>query len=93
MQTKSEAKSPSVFVRGKRMKPLVNQKSSDGFSCQFNIICELQRHILLGTCIDKEQTLYVFQWLLEFDKSYGPFKDTIISYDFSEKRIWAKNLV
>ena len=70
----------SVVVRGERMQKLIKAKTSVSLGCSFVDLWELEKNNSLGNCADSEKALYVFQKLLELEKSDAPFKDTIISY-------------
>ena len=68
-----------LHERGK-MRSLRSQKTTEDLGCTFNCVWEYQKHNSLGACNDNEKALYVFQRLLEFEKSEAPFKDNIVSY-------------
>ena len=80
---KSEAavsKKNSFCIRGEKIQYLMNQRTTEDLGCTFNCVWEYQKHNSLGACNDNEKALYVFQKLLELEKSESPFKDTIVSY-------------
>ena len=71
------------------MQKLIQAKTSVSLSCSFVSLWELEKNNSLGNCADSEKALYVFQKLLELEKSDAPFKDTFISYiDFFTARGW-----
>lgn len=70
----------SFFIRGEKIQSLMNQKTTEDLGCKFNCIWEFQKHNSMGACSDNEKALYVFERLLELEKSEAPFKDTILSY-------------
>ena len=70
----------SLIVEGERMKSLMTRKTTESLGCSFNCVWELNRHNSLGDCPDNEKALYIFQKLVELEKSDAPFKDTVISY-------------
>ena len=81
IKSEAAASTKSSFcMRGEKMRSLKSQKTTEGLGCTFNCVWEYQKHNSLGACNDNEKALYVFQRLLELEKSEAPFKDTIVSY-------------
>ena len=70
----------SLVVREEKMQKLIKAKTSVSLGCSFVSLWELEKNNSFGNCADSEKALYVFQKLLELEKSDAPFKDTIISY-------------
>ena len=81
LKTETSIFSPrSLIVEGERMKSLMTRKTTEKLGCSFKCVWELDRHNSLGDCPDNEKALYIFQKLVELEKSDAPFKDTVISY-------------
>ena len=80
LKTETSIFSRSLVVEGERMKSLMTRKTTESLGCSFNCVWELDRHNSLGDCPDNEKALYIFQKLVELEKSDAPFKDTVISY-------------
>ena len=70
----------SLIIRGERMQKLIKVKTTETLGCKFVSSWEFEKHNSLGNCPESEKALYVFQKLLQLEKSDAPFKDTIISY-------------
>ena len=65
----------------------MRQKTTEDLGCSFHCVWKYQKHNSLGACNDNEKALYIFQRLLELEKSEAPFKDTNVSYiDLLQKR-------
>ena len=69
-----------ISVRGKKMQSLLNKKTTDGIGCNFKCTWEYEKQNPLGTSLDTEKALFLFQRLVELEKSYAPFKATVISF-------------
>ena len=70
------------------MKPLMNQKTTEGLGCKFKSVWKYEEHNSLGASVGSEKALFLFQRLLELESSDAPFKDSILSYiDLLQKRI------
>ena len=76
LKTETSIFSRSLVVEGERMKSLMTRKTTESLGCSFNCVWELDRHNSLGDCPDNEKALYIFQKLVELEKSDAPFKDT-----------------
>jgi len=70
----------SLVIKGERMQNLIRVKTSEGLGCKFVSSWEFEKHNSLGNCHDSEKALYLFQKLLDLERSDAPFKDTVISY-------------
>ena len=70
----------AISVRGEKMQSLLNKKTTDGSGCNFDGTWEYEKHNPLGTPSDTEKALFLFQRLVELEKSNAPFKDNVISF-------------
>ena len=62
------------------MQNLIRVKTREGLVCKFVSSWELEKHNSLGNCHDSEKALYLFQKLLDLEKTDAPFKDKVFSY-------------
>ena len=78
----------TISVRGEKMQSPMNKKTTEGLGCNFTCVWEYEKHNPLGTLVDTEKALFLFQRLVELEKSDAPFKDSILSYtDLLQKGI------
>ena len=70
----------AISVRGEKMQSLLKKKTTDGIGCNFKCRWEYEKQNPLGTSGDTEKALFLFQRLVELEKSDAPFKDTVISF-------------
>ena len=70
------------------MLSLMNKKTTEGLGCNFTCVWEFEKHNPLGTSVDTEKELFLFQRLVELEKPNAPFKESILSYiNLLQKRI------
>ena len=70
------------------MQSLMNEKTTEGLACSFTCAWEYEKHNALGTSVDTVKALFLFQCLVELEKSDAPFKDSILSsIDLLQNRI------
>ena len=69
----------TISVRGERMQSLL-KKATDGIGCNFKCTWEFKKQNPLGTSGDTEKAFFLFQRLVELEKSDTPFKDTVFSF-------------
>ena len=62
------------------MQSLMNKKTTEGLGCNFTCAWVYEKHNPLGTSVDTEKAFFLFQRLVELEKSDAPFKDSILSY-------------
>ena len=78
----------AISVRGEKMQSLLKKKTTDGIGCNFKCTWEYEKQNMSGTSGDTEKALFLFQRLVELEKSDAPFKDTVISLiELLQKRI------
>ena len=78
----------AISVRGEKLQSLLKKKTTDGIGCNFKCTWEYEKQNPLGTSGDTEKALFLFQRLVEIEKSDAPFKDTVISFiELLQKRI------
>ena len=78
----------TISVRREKMQSLMNKKTTEGLGCNFTCVLECEKHNPLGTSVDTEKALFLFQRLVELEKSDAPFKDSKLSYiDLLQKGI------
>lgn len=80
LQTERVFSNNSLVVKGEKMQTLLNQKTTENLGCDFTSVWEFEKHNSLGDTPDNEKAWFVFQKLLELEKSEAPFKDTVIPY-------------
>ena len=69
----------AISVRSEKMQSLLKKKTTDGIGCTFKCTWVYEKQNPLGTSGDTEKALFLFQRLVELEKS-KPFKDTVISF-------------
>ena len=70
----------AISVRGEKMQSLLKKTTTDGIGCNFKCTREYEKQNPLETSGDTENALFLFQRLVELEKSDAPFKDTVISF-------------
>ena len=77
----------TISVRGKKMQSLMNKKTTEGLSCNLLVRGNMKNNPL-GTSVDTEKAIFLFQRLVELEESDAPLKDSILSYiDLLQKGI------
>ena len=75
-EQKQKVNTSAISVKGEKMQSLLNNKTTNGIGCNFKCTWEYEKHNPLGTSGDTEKALFLFQRLVEFEKSDAPFKYT-----------------
>ena len=77
----------TISVRGENMQSLM-KKTTEGLVCNFTCAWEYEKHNSLGTSVDTEKALFLFQRLVGLEKLDALLKDDILSYkDLLQKPI------
>ena len=78
----------TTSVRAEKRQSFMNKKTTERIGCNFTCAWEYGKHNPLGTSVDTEKALFLFQCLVQLEKSDAPFKDSISSYiDLLQKGI------
>ena len=68
------------------MQSQMNKKTIEGLGFNFNCAWEYEKHNALGTSVDTEKALFLFQRLVELEKSRTVQRQHIVLYRHSAKR-------
>ena len=85
---KNKSTTSTISVSGEKMQSLMNKKTTEGLGCNFFCAWEYEKHNPLGALVDTEKALFLFERLVELEKSDAPFEDSVLSYiDLLQKGI------
>ena len=77
----NKLKTSAISVRDEKLQSLLNKKTTDGIGFNFKCTWECEKQNPLETSGYKGKALFLFQRLVELQKSGEPFKDSVISFN------------
>ena len=66
-------------VRVEKIQSVMNKKTTEALDCNFICAWDFEKQNNFRTSVDAEKALFLFQRLVELEKSDAPFKDSILS--------------